>query len=165
MGSFDRVKNLLNEVTYNLEKSIARDKKLAAAHDAKMASGMKAALGFEKNKKTEPRTSQLKKVKSQGGGKGSGATSAHKAKRGIGDHTEIVAVLKSLKDSYESGLITEEAFLKIAKPIMDSLKEGAFPVSDKAFKKMTKGKKKLKKNSAKIQTAKTNYSPKGYDKG
>ena len=119
MGSFPKITALLNEVTYNADKSIARDKKLAAAHSAKMSKGMDAVMGFEKQKTGHKRTSQLTKIKRQGGGRGTGAQGAHNAKRGIGDSSEIASILKSLKESYESGLITEKAFLALANPILE----------------------------------------------
>jgi hypothetical protein len=47
--------------------------------------------------------------------------------RKVNASTEIVQVLGLLKEAYEDELISEEAFLAIADPIMRSLSEVTFP--------------------------------------
>ena len=65
-------------------------------------------------------------------------------KVGIDDHTEILNVLKSLKESYQSGLITEAAFLKLAQPILEKFGSNKAPWGGKGPKKSKK--KKWKEN-------------------
>lgn len=139
MGSFDKVKQFLIEVTYNLDKSVARDKKLASSHNDKMNKGMADTMSIEPPAKTEKKRSQLLKVGSNAHGKAKRARAntdkflkfrkdmGKKASPGkyVGDSTEILSILKSLKESFEKGLITEKAFLELAKPIVDSMNEGS----------------------------------------
>ena len=105
MGSFDKVRALLNEVTLQPGSMLKQYNKRHAARQAKM-SGM---MGAEPPKPTEKKRSQLLKVGSK----------AHKAAKKVNANTEILAVLQSLKESYESGQITEAAFLKLAQPIIE----------------------------------------------
>lgn len=106
MGSFDKIKSLLNEVTLQPGSIMKQYKKRHNARQAKM-SGM---MGMEEPKATEKKRSQLLKV---------GSKAHAKAKGKVADNTEILSVLQSLKDSYENGQITEAAFLKLAQPIIE----------------------------------------------
>ena len=97
-------------------------KKRHAARQEKMS----GTMGFEKPKPGHLRTSQLKAVghraRYTGKRKGTGAEDAKRSKwydLKKNDSTEILSVLQSLKESYESGQITEAAFLKLATPILE----------------------------------------------
>lgn len=76
-----------------------------------------------------------------------------RSKRKVNASTEIVQVLGLLKEAYEDELISEEAFLAIADPIMRSLSEVTFPDTyekedlDDAEEEEKKKKKPVKKPS------------------
>lgn len=103
MGSFDKIKNLLNEVTLKPRSKFHPEE--IKKRSAERANKMKGMLAVEEPGSTDVPYSKKKGLRGKN--------------MDVNASTEILTVLKSLKEGYESGLITEAAFLKLAQPILE----------------------------------------------
>jgi hypothetical protein len=124
MDSLNRIFNSINEA----KKAKAKSKKGMVGETPKGAAnrydhdsfGMKAEsshMGKKKKKKLIGNQHKLDQDKD-------GILTTRDFKMLRGESSEIVTVLSILKEAYQDDLISEEAFLAIADPIMRSLMEG-----------------------------------------
>jgi hypothetical protein len=122
MDSLNRIFNSINEA----KKAKAKSKKGMVGETPKGAAnrydhdsfGMKAESShMGKKKKLIGKQGKLDRNKN-------GRLDAQDFKMIRGESSEIVTVLSILKEAYQDDLISEEAFLAIADPIMRSLMEG-----------------------------------------
>jgi hypothetical protein len=124
MDSLNRIFNSINEA----KKAKAKSKKGMVGETPKGAAnrydhdsfGMKAEsshMGKKKRKKLIGNQHKLDQDKD-------GTLTKKDFKMLRGESSEIVTVLSILKEAYQDELISEEAFLAIADPIMRSLMEG-----------------------------------------
>jgi hypothetical protein len=122
MDSLNRIFNSINEA----KKAKAKSKKGMVGETPKGAAnrydhdsfGMKAESShMGKKKKLIGKQGKLDRNKN-------GRLDAQDFKMLRGESSEIVTVLSILKEAYQDDLISEEAFLAIADPIMRSLMEG-----------------------------------------
>jgi hypothetical protein len=127
MDSLNRIFNSINEA----KKAKAKSKKGMVGETPKGAAnrydhdsfGMKAEsshMGKKKKKKLIGNQHKLDQDKD-------GTLTKKDFKMLRGESSEIVTVLSILKEAYQDELISEEAFLAIADPIMRSLMEVTFP--------------------------------------
>ena len=125
MDSLNRIFNSINEA----KKAKAKSKKGMVGETPKGAAnrydhdsfGMKAESShMGKKKKLIGKQGRLDRNKN-------GRLDAQDFKMLRGESSEIVTVLSILKEAYQDELISEEAFLAIADPIMRSLMEVNFP--------------------------------------
>jgi hypothetical protein len=122
MDSLNRIFNSINEA----KKAKAKSKKGMVGETPKGAAnrydhdsfGMKAESShMGKKKKLIGKQGKLDRNKN-------GRLDAQDFKMIRGESSEIVTVLSILKEAYQDDLISEEAFLAIADPILRSLMEG-----------------------------------------
>jgi hypothetical protein len=124
MDSLNRIFNSINEA----KKAKAKSKKGMVGETPKGAAnrydhdsfGMKAEsshMGKKKKKKLIGNQHKLDQDKD-------GILTTRDFKMLRGESSEIVTVLSILKEAYQDDLISEEAFLAIADPILRSLMEG-----------------------------------------
>jgi hypothetical protein len=125
MDSLNRIFNSINEA----KKAKAKSKKGMVGETPKGAAnrydhdsfGMKAESShMGKKKKLIGKQGRLDRNKN-------GRLDAQDFRMLRGESSEIVTVLSILKEAYQDELISEEAFLAIADPIMRSLMEVTFP--------------------------------------
>ena len=119
MDSLDRIFRSINESSHMGKK---KAKKMSKKNRYDSSSfGMKAEATLStKQQKIAAIAGNKKKIDAKD-------LAMLRSKRKVNASTEIVQVLGLLKEAYEDELISEEAFLAIADPIMRSLSEVTFP--------------------------------------
>lgn len=119
MDSLDRIFKSINESSHMGKKKAKKNRYDSSSFgmkaEATLSKKQMGIAGIAKPKKKigDNDLSMLRKMGRKG--------------RKVNASTEIVQVLGLLKEAYEDELISEEAFLAIADPIMRSLSEVTFP--------------------------------------
>lgn len=117
-----------------------------------------SSFGMHEARKLSPKQKKIARVAGSPDKIDAADLAALRAKRKVNASTEITNILNLIKEAYQDELISEEAFLAIANPILRSLKEGRsvnFPDVydmedlDDAEEEEEEEKKKKKKNGRK----------------
>jgi len=133
MNSFDRIFKSINEAKNSKPKpkpkpTAAEREALVAKHGEKVGNAMATQRGVPK-KRMQTESSHMKKKKGLVGKQGkldidkNGKLTAKDFRMLRGESKEIIDILDLIKEAYQEELISEEAFLAIADPIMRSLIE------------------------------------------